>query len=419
MESALMCELNTMKAHEGNDIIEHLTKLKRLWDRVTLISGETPSSEAKFKQQIGYSLPMSWDEFVCVLNHSPDKKDAPLPSFIGKCMEEHCCHTQCVKEVDSKSQYAGNPKLINRISKKKLENAKKGKDKEKMHCTMCRRDNHNTKNCFHAGKIKCFNCKKFGHKKADCHSKKKSEGSQKSKDQKVADATLTKKESHVAEETNEGMTLIATEEDALMEEDLKNDVYMHDAYIGMNFSLRMCDWLVDSGSTNHIVNDWKLFTMFQPMKNAIVYGIGGKTTQVLGCGTVPLTARNGEIVHEITLTDVNYIPSNKYNIFSLGHWDADGRTYRAAHGNLTLYDAQEQPLLVGQNMDTNMYKIKLWLRNSSITNTGYVLSCVELKRTWGHMAPTFWTHKLQRSKGVAREGTGGRIHTRSCRNMQL
>ena len=54
------------------------------------------------------------------------------------------------------------------------------------------------------------------------------------------------------------------------------------------------------------MNDQKLFTMFQPMKNAIVYGIGGKTTQVLGHGTVPLTARNGKIAHEITLMDVNY-----------------------------------------------------------------------------------------------------------------
>ncbi len=149
--------------------------------------------------------------------------------------------------MDSKSQYTGNLKLINQISKKKLENAEKGKDKEKMHCTTCRQDNHNTENCFHTGKIKCFNCKKFGHKKANCHSKKKSKGSQKSKVQKVADMTSTKKKSHVAEETNGGTTLIMTEEpsiieDALMEEDLKNNVYMHDAYIGVNFSSRMCDW---------------------------------------------------------------------------------------------------------------------------------------------------------------------------------
>ena len=199
-------------------------------------------------------------------------------------MEEHHCQTQRAKDKDSESQYAGNLKLINWISKKKSENAKKGKDKEKMHCTMCRQDNHNTKNCFHTGKIKCFNCKKFRHKKANCHSKKKSKGSQKSKDQKVANATLAKKESHVAEVTNGGMTLIMTEEepliikDTLMEKDLKNGVYMHDAYIGVNFSLRMCNWLVDSGLTNYIVNDQKLFTTFQPMKNAIIYGIGGKTT---------------------------------------------------------------------------------------------------------------------------------------------
>ncbi len=77
--------------------------------------------------------------------------------------------------------------------------------------------------------------------------------------------------------------------------------------------------------------------------------------------------------------DVNYIPSNKYNIFSLSRWDANKRTYRTAHGNLTLYNAQERPLLIGQKTNTNMYKIKLWPRNSSITNAGYVLSCVELK----------------------------------------
>ncbi len=203
-------------------------------------------------------------------------------------MEEHCRRVQCAKNEsgDNQSAYTRNPRLINRIGKKKSENAKKGKDK--MHCTTCSRDNHIMENCFHVGKIKCYKCKKFRHKKAECRSKIKSEGSQKSKDQKVANATSIKKESHIAEmaesskKAEEDISLIVSDEnpmitnDSKIEEDVYDDMYMHDAFIGMNFSSHMYDWLVDSGLTNHIVNDWRLFTTFQPMRNTVVYGIGSK-----------------------------------------------------------------------------------------------------------------------------------------------
>jgi len=294
---------------------------------------------------------MSWDEFIHVLQHSPDKKDAPIHLFIGECMEEHRQRVQRVKDEsgDNQSAYAGNPRLINWIGKKKLENAEKGKDKDKMHCMTCGCDNHITENCFHTGKIKCYKCKKFRHKKAECHSKIKSEGSQKSKDQKVADTTLIKKESHIAEmaesskKAEKDILLIISDEnpmitdDSKIKEDVYDDMYMHDAFIGVNFSSHMYDWLVDSGSTNHIVNDRQLFTTFQPMRNTIVYGIGSKTSKVLERGTVPLIARNGEFTNQITLKDANYIPENRYCILSLRCWDADGRRYTAANGNLTLY----------------------------------------------------------------------------------
>lgn len=52
-ENQLMCELTDMKAKDGNDIIENLSKLKQLWDHIiiTLVCRlDLPLSPKNFKK---------------------------------------------------------------------------------------------------------------------------------------------------------------------------------------------------------------------------------------------------------------------------------------------------------------------------------------------------------------------------------
>ena len=50
-----------------------------------------------------------------------------------------------------------------RVQGKEVEGLKNG-------CMICHWMNHQTKDCFFSGKLKCHNCRKFGHKAADCWS---------------------------------------------------------------------------------------------------------------------------------------------------------------------------------------------------------------------------------------------------------
>jgi hypothetical protein len=55
-----------MTAKDGDNIIEHLEKLMKLWDHLTLVcpSGELPLPPKLFKKFLAYSLPNTWDEFT-------------------------------------------------------------------------------------------------------------------------------------------------------------------------------------------------------------------------------------------------------------------------------------------------------------------------------------------------------------------
>jgi len=89
-ENQLMRELTDTKANEGEDIIEHLAKIKRLWDRITLVSpDDLPLTPKLFKKFLAYSLPPSWDEFTRQFFRDPEKKNLTVPKFIGECHEEY------------------------------------------------------------------------------------------------------------------------------------------------------------------------------------------------------------------------------------------------------------------------------------------------------------------------------------------
>ena len=123
--------------------------------------------------------------------------------------------------------------------------------------------------------------------------------------------------------------------------DLSFNTYDEDLYLAnlaANDSTRMYDWLADSRSTHHITNRRELFSSYEPTPEATVHGVGGKITQVVGRGTLMLTAQYGTQKRLLRLEKVNYIPSNKYNILALGRWDTDGCRYQASNGMLTLYN---------------------------------------------------------------------------------
>jgi len=142
----------------------------------------------------------------------------------------------------------------------------------------------------------------------------------------------------------------------------------------------MYDWLVDSGSTNHITNWWELYSSYEPTPEATIHRVGSKISQVTRQETILITAQYGMCKCILQLENINYIPSNKYNIFTLGRWVSQGRRYEVSKGELILFNHLNIPVLKGLKIASNIYKFKLMLINTKEIN--YTLSCQEIKQTW-------------------------------------
>ena len=206
----------------------------------------------------------------------------------------------------------------------------------------------------------------------------------------AADATAPKKETNVAEAIGDGeetLAAIGGDLHMLPDDPFVDDIYDYNvkyANVASNESIRMYDWLADSGSTNHITNRRELFSSYEPTPEATVHGVGGKIIQVEGRGTVKLIAQYGTRKRTLYLEKVNYIPSNKYNILALGRWDSHGRRYQASNGNLILYDHDDVPVLKGQKINSNIYKFQLSPSDASneTSDKQYTFSCNESKQSW-------------------------------------
>ena len=87
-----------MRAAEGDDIPEHLTKIKKLWEHLNMIrSRNFHIPDNQFKAVITSSLPMTWDNFMePYIGGDPDipktaKERMGSQQFIGVLMEEYNC----------------------------------------------------------------------------------------------------------------------------------------------------------------------------------------------------------------------------------------------------------------------------------------------------------------------------------------
>ena len=79
-KNQLMHKLTDTKASEGDDIIKHLYRIKKLWDCITLVcQGDLLLSPKLFKKLLAYSIPPLWDDFTRQFTCDPLKKDITVP----------------------------------------------------------------------------------------------------------------------------------------------------------------------------------------------------------------------------------------------------------------------------------------------------------------------------------------------------
>jgi hypothetical protein len=170
-QNQLMQEILDTKAKDGDDIITHLTKIRQIWDCLTLLSDKMPITLENFKKFLAYSLPPSWNDFTQRFSQNPAKEHISISAYTGKCCKQYHLH-QKRESKNSKSiaaLTATTQSLITCISKGNQPS--QNQNKQRNHCTNCGHNNHATDKCYWIGKTKCPTCKHFKHNQLNCHYK--------------------------------------------------------------------------------------------------------------------------------------------------------------------------------------------------------------------------------------------------------
>ena len=355
-------------ASDGDDIVEHLTQLKRDWERLNVLEdADFRITDIQFKTIIASSLPPSWDIFtepyvgrrVGVIEADP-KKLTSSQEFIGILKEEYKKRKERNDGVQ-KTYYTNpyNNKQKNRNNNQSSAKRIQPKMDGGMLCRNCGHDSHITDNCRWLGQPKCSKCGWFGHIGADC---RRQTFKWKGDDKGEGQPKKSKKEqvNHIAEngsdddcnnnntgkeEVNSEITFSASNADITCTSASRND----DAMI-------LYDWLADSATTSHVTNMRDAFITFTPLEKS-VHGVGNVQTRAEGKGDIKIISTVNGKQHQLTLKDVLYIPKNQQNLLSLGRWDKAGGNYHGGQGKLSMIASNGATVATGTKIQNNLYKL--------------------------------------------------------------
>jgi hypothetical protein len=355
-------------ASDGDDIIDHLTQLKRDWERLNIIDdSDFRVTDIQFKTIIASSLPPSWDTFtepyvgrrVGIVEVDP-KKLSSSQQFIGILKEEYIKRkertdngqkTYHVGSTNNGKGKNGSQPLMHRIQDKGTG----------MLCRNCGHNTHTTDNCRWLGQPKCNKCNWFGHVGAECRrqsSKRKSNSNGKG----GGPPKKAKKEevNHVAEN---GGSDGEDELDELAESGKDEIVFSTttastscNTFSQNDDAMILYEWLADCATTSHVTNRRELLINYTPLQRS-VRGVGNVQTCAEGRGDIRVKSIINGTEHQLTLRDVLYIPGNQQNLLSLGRWDKAGGTYQGGQGKLAMIASNGDTVAAGTRISNNLYML--------------------------------------------------------------
>lgn len=230
-------------AEEGFDMVEHISKLRKLQEELHLMDNLV--SDEDFLMILVTSLPESWDTYTSsFLGSSGNKPTLKSHELVAMLLEED-------RRRRGKAGESGNVTLQAR-GQNKSGHAKSGGDTA----------------------TECYDCHKKGHMAKDCWSKG---GGREGQGPKGRRGPNRGHRSNQASETN--------------------DALADTSYMAMEtHEFSKYDWLLDSGTTSHICNNREAFQDYTPITNVDVKGIGGET-KAPGRGTAIVNfAVNGKTI---------------------------------------------------------------------------------------------------------------------------
>jgi len=399
-----------IRATEGTHIPEHLSKLKKSWDKLTLFSDHNKlMGDAFFKRVIAQSLPRSWNAFTnpFVRGHVDEadkdpKKRVDSQKLIGMIRQEYEL-IESQKKQDTKAQKQhekSNSALANCLSEssgKRKQGASNGSSssRKKLHCNHCGRDNHKKKDCKYLGQKKCTDCDCF-HEGDKCWVPQ-ANGSKRpwrGKEKEGESSNKRQKQLHSVEDSTEVnnttihgafVSLLAVTitgiNDVNIGDDEQIEIYhcqndtkgpneissMDSKCVNVVFSnvtnssemsanKNSFEWIADSASTVHITNRRDAFATYTPVPEIRVTGVRGVQAFAVGKGTVYLSTECDGKHNIICLQNVLHIPCNQNNLLSVIRWDkAPGRSAHFEDKEVILNSDRETTIVKGDRKNSKLY----------------------------------------------------------------
>jgi len=369
-----MHNLYRCNAEDGDNIVEHIAKLKGWCGRINLMGDwRFQILDFSFKLILSHSLPQSWDPFTnayvgsaTFLDADP-RKAITLQQFIGILKEEYECHEECKREASNVASPQANfanvrkPPLFHHITKIGQTSQANGK-----FCKLCKKPNHTTDECHHLGKTRCDICKKFGHSPDKCWydqgKKWPQEGKIGEDRRKNIWCCFRKEQANEGEEREEVAfvsNVLENKKDVLNDDE---EYYNFDVIDTENDErLIYYDCLADSATISHITNCQDIFTTYEKINNITIGRVGQKTARACGRGTVVLESHCTGHIYRIQLQNVLHVPKTKNNLISLGRWETNGRHYVGKQGKLNLIAQHGTCIAQGYKITNNLYKLCLYI----------------------------------------------------------
>src|SRR6266851_2907309 len=374
-----MRNLYRLAAEEGDNIIEHLNKMKEGRERINLMGdARFYIPDITFKLLICQSLPPSWDNYTdAYIGSQTFAAEDPRTSissqhFIGLLKTEYNRREGCKTDIPPQVNQANTStrSLMSRITPANGRTSFKAST----FCKLCNITGHPTDECTRLEK-RCRNCNNYGHEEAACRFEKiirkrktggtngVGRGGKKRQPRGRGRPPKSEETTHI-EEMEEVVFQSTKRNDEMPVDADQYDAFDNDVVVTYENgeTLIYYDCLADSATTSHVSNCREAFTKFNPTHKTKVGGVGGIQTRAEGRGTIELESVCEGRTYTLTLNDVLYIPGNKDNLISLGRWEAAGGKYTGHNGKLTLTAKTGSHVAQGPRIANNLYNLRFILK---------------------------------------------------------
>src|SRR5712691_4155566 len=419
-----------IRTKDGDNIKEHLIKLKTQWEHVQHFSDEQNRrqfNDSFFKVQIVVSLPRSWDSFTSnyvkpYVDTDPAQLDPQKwidsQELIGIISQEYELQQSRKREEDRRPPKGetNRPSLADRMSSNNNKttqsngNNENGRSPRKKQCRQCGRLGHFTDQCHFLGQNKCRKCERFGHDFDNCpqsqsqnnqpsSSSQSSDGKRKTTGNTYYNNKRSRNEAQNAEaetgnssisetvnvalhdqlvafhtvEASDGLEDVMSDDDCIASTSTSaKNKYVHDLY----------DWLGDTGTTSHITHRRDAFVTYEPLPKLAVSGVGGMQSFAIARGTVYLQSECDGVIHILQLKNVLHIPNNANSLLSLGSWEEQtGRSIVIKNGKLTLLTKDGIAVARGIRLSNRLYQMSFALSKAP-ADADFSFNAQSHKPTW-------------------------------------